>query len=47
MNMNFLLAKLTDNAMKKGLEEALVLAEQNINNQVVIVLPETKHPHQP
>lgn len=42
MNMNFILATTTNTAMEKGLQEALIVAEKNIENSVVIVLPETK-----
>jgi len=42
MNMNFLLSLTNDTAMRKGLDEALVLAEANIENSVIIIMPETK-----
>ena len=40
--MNFLLSLTNNASMLKGLDEALLLAEQNIENSVIIVLPETK-----
>ena len=42
MNMNFILATTTNNAMIQGLKEALVCAEKDIQNNVVVIVPETK-----
>ena len=42
MNMNFLLSTTTNTSMFKGLDEALICAEKDINNSVVVILPETK-----
>ena len=42
MKMNFLLSKTTNSAMMHGLKSALEFSEQKINNNVIIVVPETK-----
>lgn len=42
MNMNFILSTTTNTAMYEGLKQALIVAEHNIENSVIVVLPETK-----
>jgi len=42
MDMNFILSTTTNRAMEEGLKEALVCAEKDIENSVIIILPETK-----
>lgn len=42
MKMNFLLSYTTSQAMIRGLTDALYLAEQDLNNSVIVITPETK-----
>jgi len=40
--MNFILSTTTKDAEIKGLQEALILAEKDINNSIIVIVPETK-----